>query len=1271
MAEESLITFSRPEFSKLMEENSLPTVVDGVLSIANDELDIGGVPLTRQSLNEGTHPILDVLDKYKDIPAENRKISDEEILTIFTNVDDLGKYDPEIGGSAGLRAVVKGGARALPEAGGAYAGFTTGLRAVSPIAAMIPPVGPWGIGARAVVYGLGGITGSIIGALAAGEAEDALIGEADPVVPSLEPSYRGGETGVFVLSMLPMPWRLSPSASAVDTGALTFLENFKNVSSGKFKDVADEGFLRIASELGLSDKAAKKLFERASKARATSSEMGPMFGGQFGTNLGFTRFNPAGFFVDPRKGPMSVRALGALERGIDKSMEFARQNPKGYVAAEGLVAGSTAAGAYTGQFIDPYDEGSRFLAETAGSLLVPVPIQMIVEGGYSGIKNVFSKARQWWGNASEETLRDSVKGKISKDSAKRIMMALQKSEEYKDVLDEDGNIIDTGDELLRQFIADLGEASSAKRIGADGQPIQLTVADLAELEGLPFSKTLRVIQEELARSSADLKTASGRGKEELLAGAINAYRALAATGDPEALAYAARIQQVLFEENILNNLDGSLTKLLEASTKVLGRSPDELSERVGLSEKLYTVLNKQIELGKKRERNLWAQVKNFKLTEFYAKNGRQINQPNILQLLDRPASKGGLKLPSEGAKKELNAAIGGYNDDIELLRRYFQDGEGRDPATASRFYEMRQGLLEKAAELRKNGRGQMASRLSKMADALLVDLTGQRNNVSEAYNTARAYTFARNNVFSRSFYNDLQTFDKDRGLSLAPEELLDRFFRSGTRATVQRYDQIKAAGRFLIDEAGFTEDQVGMMDADSIIDAALRDSLSKIIDKKIIKNPANPEITMETFVVNPTKLENFKKQPGTKELFQLLPELETDLNNVSSAQNAFDSLIDDMGSLVKPSQAKQLGFTDEQMVSFYGPKAFGWVLSYDDPGRAVAEALASKKPALALKALYKMVDTANYSNTEFTKEQAMQGLKSAIFNYTLVKSNNQAGLPNGDVLQKELFTQLKGTSPDTKFTLSDFLIKNGLSTEAEIKDVEKLVKTIRGIEDAFAKNDFENILFKNPSLAKMFAIRIAGATAGSAAQQRLKSLLGLPQMSGGLIAEQTGSELVQRLLLKGPRAQQIKVMTEMFSNPKLLAEMLKEIQDKKSKDKAIQTMEMFFTPLARQGGRRLPIGIGTAERRISEDVELLEEQPEEQQAVPPVTEAPAPRPEVVVPQQQPRPTARPLQTSMAPPAPQGGKVNPQTAARLSAAFPEDEILAMANPTKSGIGSLMG
>ena len=116
-------------------------------------------------------------------------------------------------------------------------------------------------------------------------------------------------------------------------------------------------------------------------------------------------------------------------------------------------------------------------------------------------------------------------------------------------------------------------------------------------------------------------------------------------------------------------------------------------------------------------------------------------------------------------------------------------------------------------------------------------------------------------------------------------------------------------------------------------------------------------------------------------------------------------------------------------------------------------------------------------------------------------------------------------------------------------------------------------MFKNPSMAKLFYVRIAGATAGAAAQQQLKKFLGMPQMSGGLIAEQTGSDLVQRVLLRGPETQRIKVMTEMFSNPKLLAAMMKEINDKKQADNAITAVERFFEPLARQTGRRIPLGI--------------------------------------------------------------------------------------------------
>lgn len=1270
MADDVLINLTRPQFENLMETQGLANTVDGILSIANDELDVGGVPLTREALQNGTHPLLDQLDRYKGLTPEQRNISDEEILTLFTNVEDFGKYDPDSGFS-GIKAVGTGAARMVPETVGAGLGFKAGLAAATPIAAFIPPVGLPGLAAKGIVYGIGGIGGAILGALGFGAAEDAIIGEAAPVVPSLEPQYRGGETGMFVASMLASPWKLAPSIPKAKTGALEFLENFKNVSSGKFKDVGDEAFKLAARDAGLSEQATAKLFERAQRARQVASERGPMFGGALGKDLGFTKFNPAGYLFDPRKGPVGARVVGGIESGIEKSMAAARDKPGRFLAAEGVVAAGTGVGAAIAQDVAPYDETARLYGETIGSLVIPIPAQLAVDSGPEFVKGVFRTMREWWGKGTDEATRQGImRGKLEKDAAERILAALQKSQEYEPRVDADGNVIETSEELLNRFIADLGEAAAKERIGPDGKPVPLTAADLATMEGLPFNATMQTIQTELAKSSADLRAATGRGREELQAGAINAVRALASTGDPAALAMAGRIQQGLFEQNILDNVDGAVTNLTTAAGKVLGREPGSLSQRTDLSEKLYDVLKNQIDLSKTRERRLWADVKNFPLTEFYARNGRQINQPNVLQLLGRPSSRGGLNFSSKGAQRELESALGGYKSDLDDLAKYFQDGQGRNPATAQKFFEMRSGLMNKAAQLRKVGDIVNAQRLDKINDALLRDLTGQRDGVSEAYNTARAYTFARNNVFTRSFLSDLQGVDRNRGLILDPQNLLDQAFRGGNLSTAKRFQQIRAAGRFLIDEAGFTEEAVLAMDADQIMSAALRDSLSKVMDKKSIPNPANPSEMIETFVVNPTKLENWKKQPGTQEMFALIPDLEVDLANAQSAQQAFNGTLDDITLQIKPSEAARRGMTDEQLTNHYGTKAFQWVLQYEDPGEAVAKALSQEKPSLALNALYRMVNEADYKDVEFTKEQALQGLKSAIFNNALRNANNTAGLPNGDALQRELFTQIPGVRPDAKLSMSDFLIRKGLATEAEMEEVQKAVKTIRGVEEAFATNNFENVLFKNPSMAKLFYIRIAGATAGAAAQQQLKKFLGMPQMSGGLIAEQTGSDLVQRVLLRGPETQRIKVMTQMFSNPKLLAEMMKEIQDQKMKDNTLTTIEKIIAPLARQTGRRLPIGLRATDEAITEEYEAPEQAappppPVRQPTLPPANQQGALVPPARLPTQgsgaAPSPTQFASATPQSPPSTPSGTVD---RARFAALFPEDRDLM-------GIASLAG
>jgi hypothetical protein len=208
------------------------------------------------------------------------------------------------------------------------------------------------------------------------------------------------------------------------------------------------------------------------------------------------------------------------------------------------------------------------------------------------------------------------------------------------------------------------------------------------------------------------------------------------------------------------------------------------------------------------------------------------------------------------------------------------------------------------------------------------------------------------------------------------------------------------------------------------------------------------------------------------------------------------------------------------------------------------------------------------------------------------------------------------------------------------------------------------VLFKKPSLAKMFYARIFGATAGGAVQNKLKSLLGLPQMSGGLIAEQTGSELVQKFLLKGPESQRIKKMTELFSNPNLLASLMNENLAKSARDKSMSTLERFIAPMARQVGRRVPYGVIAGEKAISEEYSPPPEVPvlvpnDEEASLNIPAEAPTPNV---------GPAPSPIQTasaSLPQTTPQSGPVN---RARYAAMFPNDSASAL---IRQGIGSMMG
>ena len=122
-----------------------------------------------------------------------------------------------------------------------------------------------------------------------------------------------------------------------------------------------------------------------------------------------------------------------------------------------------------------------------------------------------------------------------------------------------------------------------------------------------------------------------------------------------------------------------------------------------------------------------------------------------------------------------------------------------------------------------------------------------------------------------------------------------------------------------------------------------------------------------------------------------------------------------------------------------------------------------------------MVNESNYKGTEYTKDMAMSGLKSALIQHALRQSEKGSStlLPNGNVLQKQLFGQIEGVPANVKYSLADFMKSKGLVDETvgedgltELGRIQKAIKTMRGVEEAFATNNFENILFKKPSLGK-------------------------------------------------------------------------------------------------------------------------------------------------------------------------------------------------------------
>jgi hypothetical protein len=1192
-----------------------------------------------QTLRNGQAPLLNFLPGFKDLAVEDRKLTDEQILPFFTNVQDFGGGD-----GAGYLAFIEKAKRTAAPAGGmlagAYGGAKTGVIASASI--------PHPLAKGAVILGntlFGALTGDFLGR----ETSDFILGEEEPVIPSLQPMVNSAETLTYGISMLGTPWLLPTKTGSI--GAVRAIDNFKKISMGRNAELAKKGYYdfdRALDVIAASEGLTNSLLTKALRAEK---------------NVGLTRF----IKPDPRKGPLNLRVLSGIEKGIAKAGQSARANPSATLITEGVAVGGASGGAFASEVVFPGSDWWRLGFEVAGGGLPPLTLKPVLTGvnkGFTGALNLYKKYAS--GDPAQQTMEEAIQSKRMTEVGTRLFEALENSPEIEanpallgqaikllgeGILDETGTIID------EKNVAVLDSTSLSAFFASKQQP--------------KLAKVFARIEQELGRTSDELAVASKKGREAYIQGAKATIIGAVNNGDVDALQAAGFLAESLFYDNISNNVRLQVTNLMKAAERVQGGS------KYDLSGKLYNLLNDQITLTKNREKQLWDNVGNTIIQDFVNKEGQELEFPNIIEALRTPMNRGGVFSLAKGSKTELAAALGGFTEDLDDIIKFFGQADTidgsilfnnseaarrrvprGDPMNASRLFDIRSSLLSKAKALRAQGNDHMALRLENLSAAILQDLVGSKTTVANGYNIARAYSKAKNDFFTRSFLGDVQDFNVRGGTKITPDNLLDRLFAGGSSATYLRIKDIMATNKFVLDEDLGAKGVENIFTIHETLENVVKRTFKNMVKDKVVSiDPDGTEITAP--VIDPAAYEKYVKSDEAQAIFRVFPKLHEDLKTLKKAQETFTSFGKDV-KLFKESD---------------DVKAFQSVLESqtENPASAVTFALNSKRPEAAINGLLKLTEKADsFKNADgkvFTSEQAKLGLRSSILSYAITKAGGSGYKFNPRAMQDALFGVVKGADPKASFRLSSWMLKNDIADKEHLNLIQKALKEMVNVEEAFITGDLETLLFKKPSGAKMFQARMIGATLGAKAQQTFNNLLtkigiGGPgsQIGGGMVAASEGSKQMLNLFFNMPEQAKVKIMLDLMKDKKKLGILLQEAQTAgQAQGLANRLSTMLSALFVEQVSRRAPYLGKEVGSDVYEEDKLVfpetiaeEEPPNVTSQVEPTLPAPKERSQQPAMFSQVSPTLNPVQNTQ--------PVNKQ---RFAALFPEDRALI------EGIGSLRG
>ena len=586
---------------------------------------------------------------------------------------------------------------------------------------------------------------------------------------------------------------------------------------------------------------------------------------------------------------------------------------------------------------------------------------------------------------------------------------------------------------------------------------------------------------------------------------------------------------------------------------------------------------------------------------------------------------------------------------LELLKldRLKNDPNRVAPVSAEELFTVRSEVLNSAAQVAsgavlRRGTANQARKLGEIAEALLDDLNRMPDGELDAFDKARAYSAALNDVYTRSIVGKGRSKDAMRANRIPPELLISTFVRSNPDMVDLRVQQLQGVAKFA-EQQGFEGADGVFTSVNNIMEGAIR---------TLRLQAMNPDGS-----INAGALERFKRDNA--ELMEIFPNLKSDLDNAVSAQRTVETFES------RSAASKKISDSQAYLATLIGNSsphlALTEALNFTPKNAKQADPIGGLRRLFRLTSVqYKGPDGKLLPAAEQAamRERINEGYFNTILQHAMMEAGGEGKTFDHVTFHRTLFAPLPGQGAG-KRSLVDLAESYGIMDENQIRRI----RTISNQMVRLAAADQAGKL-ADPDLVKQagplfdFYVGMIGLAGGTKAYQALTGGTGgTASISAAGFTKGIALDFFKNI----PASKRMETIQLIFTDPKLAATLIRKPKNEKE---GVNQAERIVKLLTEKGfltfGEMSPFLI----REAGEDEDVGTGR---------TTPIPTPKgmsissvaPTMMPPQPDPaqgvgRPTttlASAAPQVQAPPPAASGRVDPE---RFKAFFPND-----------GIGSLFG